>query len=335
MNDWGREGRWEGVQYAVHGTHYQELSHQFSYAVYHANNVPTTFSTPSLNRAKTPKNTLMLLRSPRLWLGILKKCQPWRSPPNWTGTCLLCTELCTWTKTCPPPPKKRNVHPRHHLHRQENTLRHYLCYHLLKMEKQRKMEVPRWTNAAVQTIQEICNTRLGLPSWSATKKPLLTEKMIKMRLAFCKTTKPGKRRTGKRSCSRIILHSRSLTWEPKMSKDCPWWAATSRSLPSPTSNTQPLWWCGAASAANGFLGPSSSSLQRRPWTVIITWLMRSSFASWRFIAPCTSSRTGLHAILGRRSWHSWGEEGLRDGLAGWLVQPQPHREIVGGHQEEA
>jgi hypothetical protein len=35
----------------------------------------------------------------------------------------------------------------------------------------------------------MCNKKLGLPSQSANKKPLLTEKMIKKRLAFCKKYK--------------------------------------------------------------------------------------------------------------------------------------------------
>jgi DDE superfamily endonuclease len=38
---------------------------------------------------------------------------------------------------------------------------------------------------SVRQIQKICQKRLGLPSRSAAKKPLLTEKMVKKRLAFC------------------------------------------------------------------------------------------------------------------------------------------------------
>lgn len=89
--------------------------------------------------------------------------------------------------TSPPtPPKKRSGRPRHHSHVQEDRLRRYLLRHPFKTAKQLKLEVPGWSDAAVRTIQDICNKRLGLPSRSAAKKPLLTEKMIRKRLAFCK-----------------------------------------------------------------------------------------------------------------------------------------------------
>ncbi len=45
------------------------------------------------------------------------------------------------------------------------------------------MKVPGWSIAALQTIQDICNKRLGLLSRSAAEKPLLTDKMVKKRLA--------------------------------------------------------------------------------------------------------------------------------------------------------
>ena len=46
-----------------------------------------------------------------------------------------------------------------------------------------------WDHVSVRRIQEICQKRLGLPSRSAAKKPLLTDKMVKKRLAFCRKHK--------------------------------------------------------------------------------------------------------------------------------------------------
>jgi hypothetical protein len=69
---------------------------------------------------------------------------------------------------------------------QEDRLRRYLLCYPFKTAKQLKLEVPGWTSAAVRTVQDICSKKLGLLSRSAAKKPLLLEKMIKKRLAFCK-----------------------------------------------------------------------------------------------------------------------------------------------------
>ncbi len=41
----------------------------------------------------------------------------------------------------------------------------------------------------MRRIQEILNKELGLPSRDAAKKPMLTKKMVKKRLAFCKKFK--------------------------------------------------------------------------------------------------------------------------------------------------
>jgi transposase len=89
----------------------------------------------------------------------------------------------------PSPPKKRSGCPRHHTNVQEERLCRYILRHPFKTAKQIKKEVPGWSNASVHTIQDICNKRLGLPSRCAAKKPLLTEKMVKKRLAFCKKFK--------------------------------------------------------------------------------------------------------------------------------------------------
>ncbi len=53
------------------------------------------------------------------------------------------------------------------------------------------MEEPGWNNAAMRMIQDIqtISKRLELPSRSTSKKPPLTEKMIKKRLTYCEKHK--------------------------------------------------------------------------------------------------------------------------------------------------
>jgi hypothetical protein len=46
-----------------------------------------------------------------------------------------------------------------------------------------------WSVVSVRRIQEILKNELGLPSRVAAKKPMLTEKMVKKQLAFCKKFK--------------------------------------------------------------------------------------------------------------------------------------------------
>ncbi len=48
-----------------------------------------------------------------------------------------------------------------------------------------KKEVPGWDNISVHMIQHVLQKQLGLPSGVATKKPLLTQAMVKKRLKFC------------------------------------------------------------------------------------------------------------------------------------------------------
>jgi hypothetical protein len=77
-------------------------------------------------------------------------------------------------------PKKKSGRPRHHTKVQAEMMHWYILHHPFKMAKQLlKMEVPGWS------FQDICNKRLGLLSQCAAKKPLLTEKMVKKKLAFC------------------------------------------------------------------------------------------------------------------------------------------------------
>ncbi len=43
-----------------------------------------------------------------------------------------------------------------------------------------------WHDVSIRTIQKVCQKKLGVPSRSAAKKPLLTAWMAKKRLSFCK-----------------------------------------------------------------------------------------------------------------------------------------------------
>jgi transposase len=85
-----------------------------------------------------------------------------------------------------PAAKKRSGRPKLNSAKQEDRLRRFLLRNPFKTAKEIKKEVPGWSNIAVRTIQMVCQKRLGLPSRSAAKKPLLTAKMIKKRLNFCK-----------------------------------------------------------------------------------------------------------------------------------------------------
>jgi transposase len=49
-----------------------------------------------------------------------------------------------------------------------------------------------WSEISVRRIQEVLKKELGLPSRVAAKKPMLTEKMVKKRLAFCRKFKHWK-----------------------------------------------------------------------------------------------------------------------------------------------
>jgi transposase len=86
----------------------------------------------------------------------------------------------------PPPPKKRSGRPRLTNRKLDERLRRYLLRYPFKTAKELKTEVVGWQNVSVRTIQKVCKVRLGLPSRCAAKKPLLTAKMVKKRLSFCK-----------------------------------------------------------------------------------------------------------------------------------------------------
>jgi transposase len=86
----------------------------------------------------------------------------------------------------PPPPKKRSGRPRKTNFAQDDRLRRFILRHPFKTAREIKGELPGFADISVRTIQHLCQKRLGLPSRCAAKKPLLTAKMVKKRLAFCK-----------------------------------------------------------------------------------------------------------------------------------------------------
>jgi transposase len=86
----------------------------------------------------------------------------------------------------PPLTKPRSGRPRITNRKLDKRLRRYLLRYPFKTAKELKAEVAGWQNVSVRTIQKVCKVRLGLPSRCAAKKPLLTAKMVKKRLSFCK-----------------------------------------------------------------------------------------------------------------------------------------------------
>jgi hypothetical protein len=68
---------------------------------------------------------------------------------------------------------------------QDERLGLYIVRHPFKIARE-KGEVPGFADIFVRSIKHMCQKRLGLPSRCAAKKPLLTAKMVKKRLAFCK-----------------------------------------------------------------------------------------------------------------------------------------------------
>ena len=92
----------------------------------------------------------------------------------------------------PPPPKKRSGRRRLTNAKQDEKLRSTLYANPFLTAKELKRKVKGFENVSVRTIQEICQKRLGMPSRSAAKKPLLTDKMVKKRLAFCRKHKHWK-----------------------------------------------------------------------------------------------------------------------------------------------
>ncbi len=86
----------------------------------------------------------------------------------------------------PPSPKKWSCRPSAATFREEERLHCYVIWYPFKTARELKKEVIGWLIISVRTIQKICQKKLGLLSHCAVKKLLLTAKMVKKRMAFCK-----------------------------------------------------------------------------------------------------------------------------------------------------
>jgi hypothetical protein len=87
-----------------------------------------------------------------------------------------------------PPSKKQTGRPAAVTATQEDVLRRYVLKYPFKTVRELKREVSGWHDIdnSIWTIQKVCQKKLGMPSRSAAKKPLLTAGMVKKRLSFCK-----------------------------------------------------------------------------------------------------------------------------------------------------
>jgi transposase len=70
--------------------------------------------------------------------------------------------------------------------REVERLGRYLQRFSFKTARQLKAKVQGWSDVSVRTIQKVCQKRLKMPSRSAAKKPLLTARMVRKRLQFCR-----------------------------------------------------------------------------------------------------------------------------------------------------
>jgi hypothetical protein len=61
----------------------------------------------------------------------------------------------------------------------------YVTQFPFKNAKELKTEVGGWSNISVRIIQHVLQKQWGLLLRKASKKPLLTQKMIEKRLKFC------------------------------------------------------------------------------------------------------------------------------------------------------
>ncbi len=73
-------------------------------------------------------------------------------------------------------------------------------------------EVASWLHVSVQSIQDICNKRLGMPLRCAAKKPLLLEKIVRKKGWLSVSTGLGMKRTERTSCS--VTNTPSGWWTP-------------------------------------------------------------------------------------------------------------------------
>jgi transposase len=86
----------------------------------------------------------------------------------------------------PPPPGKRSGRPKLVSYRMMERLRLFISRNPFKTAREVKQELLGFDNISVRRIQELLQKNLKMPAKSAAKKPLLTAKMTKKRLAFCR-----------------------------------------------------------------------------------------------------------------------------------------------------
>jgi len=88
--------------------------------------------------------------------------------------------------TPPPPPVKRSGRPRKITERMKERLRLFVSRAPFKTAREIKQELAGFGDISVRRIQEVLLKELKMPARVAAKKPLLTKKMVKKRLSFCK-----------------------------------------------------------------------------------------------------------------------------------------------------
>jgi transposase len=106
------------------------------------------------------------------------------------------------------PAKKRSGHPSLSTSKKVERLRCFVHRFPFKTAREIKEEVAGFANVSVRTIQHVCQKKLGLPSRCAAKKLLLTAKMIKKRLSFCRKH----RSWTEKDWERVMFSNESTFW---------------------------------------------------------------------------------------------------------------------------
>jgi hypothetical protein len=143
-------------------------------------------------------------------------------------------------------PKKRSGHPRMTPAGQENTLCCHLTAHPIRTEKALKNMMAGWLHVSIWTIQDI---RLGISSCCTTKKTLLTEKMVRERMSFCK-----KHWARSEKDLKDVMFSDESIFSPvsySSQKIRPPSAATSKKNVVTITKHSPVLWCGSAKEGQG------------------------------------------------------------------------------------
>lgn len=108
----------------------------------------------------------------------------------------------------PPPAKKRSGRPSLSTSKKQERLRRFVHRFPFKTAREIKEEVAGFANVSVRSIQRVCQKKLGIPSRCAAKKPLLTGKMIKKRLSFCRKH----RSWTEKDWERVMFSDESTFW---------------------------------------------------------------------------------------------------------------------------